>query len=1024
MDESSMDDYNRWLESQQQQQQQQQQLQQEAGEAEDDYEAFLRSLRSDSHDDTGGGGCVPYIVDGPDGASKKPSIDSSASHLKDGVDVGADDADTVGAVAITKDTSRSRNPSEVKANTEATKSHTGTGKNENTTVKTVTDDDYDADYFDVIVIGMQEATFDKEKKDKDKKTKSKSSSKNRNLSKGESLEDDDASLSASDDDEGEDADDDELMDADFDDSGIINDFFGHVDAEEQPKTKRNSASATVGKKLLGATVKAGKVGLKAGKVGLRASKKMGLATVKTAKTVNTLATARDHSKRPLPNVSSLEQDWREQHIMLEEGMGYPSGWVDTDVLHYRLEKDQLPEYKRAISYQLGEMRLLVYFRPSSDLTLDVLDINYQATGKGGLANKGGIVADVSINNNTRLSFLSAHLEAHEGEKKYHSRNAMLMDILVGTKSYIQLTSTEKSTTSSTKSKVRFDSSLTNHMMFVMGDLNYRTKLTDFKPGSPEHIQQTHSLVAKRDWITLNHCDELRRALQMKECLVGFETPYCGWNPTFKVSRCDGYEYNIKRSPSYTDRILFKANDQLSGAIRPLAYEPVEHFTTSDHKPIRSVFDIDLNDELIWKPAVPINQDADTFDKGRLHRKETGICVDARNLEQDDSDFDDRENMHFFISDIQCVIFPDEYDKIRKTEKAELPNPFVRFVSTPGEALQVDTEDTWKRNPWKILGFGGSKGQSSSSPFGALKPSKSPTVMSTKTSDGFPSTSTLKDAMRPEWKNENVHFTLKTHRDNGSPIDLSGAILYISLRDGKGASSSVIGTYSLNLSRLITVSREVERQKRPTTMPARLPNRSIQTNPRSNSKGHPSPFPTTGRGRMMRPEPRRPTNSTSKNDWNFSNPSSALRNVSSAAAGSSNFGGDATELLPSPVRTASRALQLNRQMKTAAATDQRLITDRRNNPNSRLQRQKRMDIVRTGSLRNAGFGPSQSLRRIMTIDKEPKKQTSCNDQSADNLNIMSLRLDEALTEGGLEVARIRCSIDIWWMKAIRQSQQKK
>jgi hypothetical protein len=32
------------------------------------------------------------------------------------------------------------------------------------------------------------------------------------------------------------------------------------------------------------------------------------------------------------------------------------------------------------------------------------------------------------------------------------------------------------------------------------------------------------------------------------------------------------------------------------------YEPVDDFTTSDHKPIRGAFDIQLNEKLQWRPV--------------------------------------------------------------------------------------------------------------------------------------------------------------------------------------------------------------------------------------------------------------------------------------------------------------------------------------------------------------------------------------------------------------------------------------
>ena len=275
------------------------------------------------------------------------------------------------------------------------------------------------------------------------------------------------------------------------------------------------------------------------------------------------------------------------------------------------------------------MRLLIYYKSNDATTdtknaviktFDLLSVKYRATGKAGLANKGGIVAEVAINKTTRLSFMTAHLEAHEGEKHYKARNESFMDILMDTGSKY------------------FDASQSSHFTFFMGDLNYRTKLDDVEIGSERHIRLCHSMAGKKDWRTLNKYDELRGSLGKRESLVGFETPYCNFPPTFKVARQDGYAYNVKRSPSYTDRILFKKADQLDSALLgPLLYEPVESFTSSDHKPIRSGFAVRLNRDLKWNHVTDMN-----------------LFYDDDKNNDDDAE---RELMHFFVSDIQCLINP-------------------------------------------------------------------------------------------------------------------------------------------------------------------------------------------------------------------------------------------------------------------------------------------------------------------------------------------------------------------------------
>lgn len=62
------------------------------------------------------------------------------------------------------------------------------------------------------------------------------------------------------------------------------------------------------------------------------------------------------------------------------------------------------------------MRLEILVR-RQQIEASVIHVTAQNTGRAGLANKGGIAAELLINGTTRLSFVTAHLEAHEGRYK-------------------------------------------------------------------------------------------------------------------------------------------------------------------------------------------------------------------------------------------------------------------------------------------------------------------------------------------------------------------------------------------------------------------------------------------------------------------------------------------------------------------------------------------------------------------------------------------------------------------------------
>ena len=192
--------------------------------------------------------------------------------------------------------------------------------------------------------------------------------------------------------------------------------------------------------------------------------------------------------------------------------------------------------------------------------------------------------------------MTCHLEAHEGTAHYINRNKNLAEIFGGAK---------------TDPNYPFqDATIISHHMFVCGDLNYRIKLGDdvpkdktnkglnriksratkmrgsitgastkvdpnklrgssnnmssgeenvdaaaavddkekANPANGSHFAQAKALVEAENWEALNAGDELAMALMKKECLAGFATLPCNFPPTFKVARCEGYEYNEKRTP--------------------------------------------------------------------------------------------------------------------------------------------------------------------------------------------------------------------------------------------------------------------------------------------------------------------------------------------------------------------------------------------------------------------------------------------------------------------------------------------
>ena len=239
------------------------------------------------------------------------------------------------------------------------------------------------------------------------------------------------------------------------------------------------------------------------------------------------------------------------------------------------------EYQPIVEELRGQMRIFIW--ASNGIVDDITNVMVDGanTGIGGvMANKGGIVVSMNYNT-TRLSFLTAHLAAHEGASYYKARCENITTIL------------RESSTYALSSKL--DASVSSHHMFAMGDLNFRTRFDDTPDAKhDDNVQRALGFVNAQDYEGLYEFDELQQGLRGGDLLMDFDTLPCHFPPTFKVQRSEGFEYKEQRTPSYADRILYKSANGLQHKLHPVAYEPCVDFITSDHKPIRGAFNIEAN----------------------------------------------------------------------------------------------------------------------------------------------------------------------------------------------------------------------------------------------------------------------------------------------------------------------------------------------------------------------------------------------------------------------------------------------
>lgn len=78
-------------------------------------------------------------------------------------------------------------------------------------------------------------------------------------------------------------------------------------------------------------------------------------------------------------------------------------------------------------------------------------------------------------------------------------------------------------------------------------------------------------------------DQLRREMESKNVLTGFQETPPKFPPTFKVTPGQYLKYISNRTPSYCDRILHTSSERTTHLITQDNFESVNTVLTSDHK---------------------------------------------------------------------------------------------------------------------------------------------------------------------------------------------------------------------------------------------------------------------------------------------------------------------------------------------------------------------------------------------------------------------------------------------------------
>lgn len=231
--------------------------------------------------------------------------------------------------------------------------------------------------------------------------------------------------------------------------------------------------------------------------------------------------------------------------------------------------------------------LLVYARDSG-VARRVCDVQTQWTGTGPayMGNKGAVgirfrISDRGSKAGEVFTFVCAHLSAHEPKL---ARRVADYHHIVSTLLFPPLPSSPSSSPTTMYS--------TSHLFFL-GDLNFRITI----PPSRSHVQtsQSHDILSmlKDDPSReqLKEFDQLLNQRRKGTAFVGLrEGPFWTFKCTYKYKLGEVDRYNTKRTPAWTDRIMYTTytdspdTPEKSNIINIL-YTSIPSYVTSDHKPV-------------------------------------------------------------------------------------------------------------------------------------------------------------------------------------------------------------------------------------------------------------------------------------------------------------------------------------------------------------------------------------------------------------------------------------------------------
>nr|XP_050847952.1 inositol polyphosphate 5-phosphatase K-like isoform X5 [Vespula vulgaris] len=202
--------------------------------------------------------------------------------------------------------------------------------------------------------------------------------------------------------------------------------------------------------------------------------------------------------------------------------------------------------------------------------LRLVEAQYTRTGFGGMwGNKGAVSIRLNIYG-VSICVVNTHLTPHDH---------LLTDRIADYNTILR----EHSFSAPDTSNILF-----HDYVFWIGDLNFRLHGEDLT------AIDIDLLVKKNQLNLLLERDQLKLVMRNGDAFAELNENVIEFPPTYKFEFAS-QEFDLKRRPSWTDRILYKVNadvyDDVTLSALQLNYKSHSNYIQSDHKPVTGEFDI-------------------------------------------------------------------------------------------------------------------------------------------------------------------------------------------------------------------------------------------------------------------------------------------------------------------------------------------------------------------------------------------------------------------------------------------------